>query len=93
MAEFGEDLTKEFRRVPRVTALKSGIPTLARLASLWEQGFRRWNPKSAESDRPAAAMAVCLAIANPKGGVGKSSDYADARRWLGFGLRRQGTGL
>lgn len=72
MAEFGEDLTKEFRRGPRVTALKSGIPTLARLASLWEQGFRRWKPKSVEPDRPAVEMAVCLAIANPKGGVGKS---------------------
>jgi cellulose biosynthesis protein BcsQ len=72
MAEFGEDLTKEFRRGPRVTALKNGIPSFARLASLWEEGSRRLNRKSVEPDRTPAEMAVCLAIANPKGGVGKS---------------------
>jgi cellulose biosynthesis protein BcsQ len=60
------------RTVSDVTAFKGGAPAFARLADLWEQSFRLWYPKSAEVENPVAETAVCLAIANPKGGVGKS---------------------
>lgn len=52
-----------------VSVFKGGTSSLTRL---WEQGSWRWYPKTGDVAAQAAPDAVCLAVANPKGGVGKS---------------------
>lgn len=47
-------------------------PGFARLTSLFQRGLRPWRSKARETGQPVFDTAVCVAIANPKGGVGKS---------------------
>jgi chromosome partitioning protein len=58
--------------VSEMTAFKRTAPSLARLVSMWEEGLLRWRANTEEPDSLADDTAVYVAIANPKGGVGKS---------------------
>lgn len=55
-----------------VTTTRRSSPALARLASLWDRGLKLWQQEDEVDDPVIAGTAVRLAIANPKGGVGKS---------------------